>query len=273
MDNLFFIASKLVWGFLSPSNLFIWCLLLATVLVWCGRVAVARRLLSILALTGLFVMAYPVSDWLMSPLESRFSMPSELPQQVDGIIVLGGAEDLKLSAAWSRPQVGESAERVLAAAELSRLYPDVPIIYSGGSNLIQMPELSQQGETSRALLIQAGIDPNRIFIEPNARNTYENFIRLKPLLPDVKGRYLLVTSAFHMPRSVGIAHKQAISVIPYPVDYRSSQPQQRYWDFDLSAHLNVLETAWREWIGLTVYYLTGKSAAWFPKPIPESDKT
>lgn len=275
MDNLFFVLSKIVWGLLSPTSLLVWFLILATLLLWLNYIKAARRLLTLLSLLAFGVMAYPVGDWLMQPLETRFQPPATLPDNVDGIIVLGGAENLKLSSAWNSAEVGDGAERILAAAELSRHYSELPIIYTGGSNLIQMPDLDREGRVSMTLLAQAGIEPEQVKMETRARNTYENFVMLKPLLPETAGRYLLVTSAFHMPRAVGIARKQGVNVIPYPVDYRSSKDSQRYWDFALFAHLEVLEVAWHEWLGLTAYFVTGKTSAWLPaarsQPLPKDE--
>jgi uncharacterized SAM-binding protein YcdF (DUF218 family) len=94
-------------------------------------------------------------------------------------------------------------------------------------------------------------------------------IPMKLKLPKKNGRYLLITSAFHMPRAVGIAHKQQLNVIPYPVDYRSNALALRQWDFNLFEHLQVLEPAWREWIGLTVYYWMGKTSQWLPRDVSE----
>lgn len=269
MDNLFFVLSKLAWTLLSPSSLLIWCLLLICLLLWFNYVRAARRLLTLVSVLAFLVMAYPLPDFLMTPLETRFQTPAVLPVKVDGIIVLGGAENLKLSKAWQQPQLGESAERILAAAELSRRYSEAPLIYSGGSNLVQMPKLDNEGLVSASLLQQAGVTAEQIVMEAKARNTHENFVLIKPLLPEASGHYLLVTSAFHMPRSVGIARKQGVNVIPYPVDYRAAKAELRYWDFDFFSHLQVLEVAWREWIGLTAYYFSGKTSAWLPAPYRE----
>jgi uncharacterized SAM-binding protein YcdF (DUF218 family) len=265
MDNLFFVLSKIAWGLLSPSSLMVWLLVVACLLLWFNCIRAARGLLTLLSVVALLVMAYPVSDWLMHPLETRFQRPVDMPRQVDGIIVLGGAERLALSADWSSAEVGDSAERILAAAELARRYPDAPVIFSGGSNLVQRPGLDIEGQVVTTLLTQAGIDKRRLRIDTRARNTVENFQMLTSLLPDRDGRYVLVTSAFHMPRAVGVARKQIVNVIPYPVDYRSASPEWRYWDFGLFSHLDVLEVAWHEWLGLTAYYLSGKTASWFPR--------
>nr|WP_235584665.1 YdcF family protein [Thiomicrospira sp. WB1] len=115
-------------------------------------------------------------------------------------------------------------------------------------------------------MTRIGIAPSRLIIESDSRNTYENFIAIRPLLPNPNGRYLLVTSAFHMPRAVGIARQTGVNVIPWPTDYKSAQGPYRQANFKFSGHLDMLETAWREWLGLTAYYLTDRSASWFPAP-------
>jgi uncharacterized SAM-binding protein YcdF (DUF218 family) len=217
-------------------------------------------------------MAYPVSDYLMQPLEARFAIPQQMPESIDGIIVLGGGEDLKRSLSWNVAELGNGGDRYIGAAYLAKTYPQAPVIFTGGSGSISLQNTSGEGALAKTLLTTIGIDENRLIIESKSRNTYENFINTKPLLPrsskgQAKGTYLLVTSAFHMPRAVGIARQQGIKVIAYPVDYHSNSETLRHWDFDLFDHLKSLEPAWREWIGLTVYYYTGKTASWFPKPV------
>lgn len=273
MDNQFFLLSKILWGLLSPSSVVIWVLLVVALLLWMGYVRSARRIVTLISLAGFFILAYPVSDYLMYPLESRFAKPEIMPEKIDGIIVLGGAEQLKLSLSWNQAEVGSAAERILSAAELSRLYPEATVIYTGGSNLVQMQNIDTNGKVSETLLTQAGIKRERMIIETQARNTAENFRLIRPLLPESEGTYLLITSAFHMPRSVGVARKEGISVIPYPVDHRSNHPDQRYWDFDLLEHLQVLEPAWHEWLGLTAYFATGKTSSWLPKPSASNKQT
>ncbi len=264
MDNLFFIISKLAWGMLSPGNILIIMVILVAVLLITNKIQLARILSACLALAGGVLIAYPVGDYLMYPLEQRFPAPDSLPEQVDGIIVLGGGIDLKRSVDWSHPETGEGADRYIAAAILAKRYPTVPVLFSGGSGLLRFQTLATEGQYARELLMALGVASSRLLIESKARNTYENMMRLRPLLPVKEGHYLLITSAFHMPRAVGIARKLGLQVLPYPVDYRSNRPELRQWDFNFSEHLQVLEPAWREWIGLTAYYWTGKTDAWFP---------
>ena len=265
MDNLFFILSKLAWGLLSPVNLILLLLTLAALFLLLNKISAAKWLLFPTAIVSFSLLVYPVSDVLMHPLESRFSLPAELPDKIDGIIVLGGGEELKLSSSWDRAELGSGGDRYIGTAMLAKHYPDVPVIFSGGSNFLRL-EVDPDGHVASSLLSAVNVKKDRMIIESQSRNTHENFLLMKPVLPKLKGKYLLVTSAYHMPRAVGVARRQKINVIPYPVGYRSNKPHYRQWDFNAFEHIEVLEPAWREWIGLAAYYLTDKTSEWFPEP-------
>ncbi len=238
---------------------------LATIQLFRNKISAAKKILLPTALVSLILLSYPVSDYLMNPLETRFSKPEILPEHIDGIIILGGGEELKLSIGWNTIEMGNGGDRFVGAAFLAKQYPNTPVIFSGGNGSLLLNSIVREGDLARKLLTTVGIDNNRLTLESQSRNTYENFVLLKPLLPNKHGIYLLVTSAFHMPRSVGVARKNEINVISYPVDYRSNKPSFRQWDFNLFDHLEALEPAWREWIGLTVYYWTGKTSEWLPQ--------
>lgn len=271
MNELFFIVSKLAWSVLSPSALFVWLTLLVLIFLYRGYLQAAKTVLLTMVLIGFTVMAYPIGDILLEKLEQRFSVPAILPEQIDGIIVLGGGEQLKTSLSWQAPQSGEAGDRYLAAAMLARHYPQTPLWVSGGSNLVQQPQHDKVADIHRQLLLMAGVSASKVHIEQNSRNTYENIQNLFQVLPRPDGQYLLVTSAYHMPRSIGIARNVGLNVIAYPVDYRSQRGGQRQWDFALFEHLETLEPAIREWLGLIVYYLTGKTSQFLPGPLTGTD--
>jgi len=266
IDDLFFIISKLVWGLLSPTNLLVLLMTLGTLFVMKGSIRTAKRVLIPTVFLALLATIYPVGDLVIYPLESRFSKPEILPEQIDGIIVLGGGEQLKTSVSWQSAELGAGGDRYIGAAVLAKHYRTAPVIFTGGNNFLRLQGLGAEGNIAQRLLTAVGIEPSRLIIESKSRNTNENFIFIRPLLPEVMGTYLLVTSAFHMPRAMGIASEQGLNVIAYPADFRSNQPELRQWSFNLYEHLEVLEPAWREWVGLTVYYLTGKTDQWFPGP-------
>jgi uncharacterized SAM-binding protein YcdF (DUF218 family) len=146
---------------------------------------------------------------------------------------------------------------------LARQFPQAKIIFSGGSG----SALRQQFKGADAVaeyIDQLGLS-SRVLFENQSRNTYENALLSAELLGGVPGgQWLLVTSAFHMPRSVGIYRKQGWNVIPYPVDHYSSTETGLKLDPKLWRNLRDLNTAMREWIGLVVYYLTGKTDQLLP---------
>lgn len=262
MDTAFFVLSKLYWLFGQPDSLLLILLTLAVVVsAWKKRFALLWGVL------GLFwlVAAFPLAGYLLYPLDSRFPQP-ELPQQEDiaGVIVLGGAEFLELSNQWQSLQVNEMGERILVMNQLLFHYPQLSFIYTGGSGSV----LNQ--DKKGADIVKGYFDPldtdGRIRYERESRNTYENALYSAPLMENRDKPWLLVTSAFHMPRSVGVFRKQGVDVLPYPVDYWSMPPEYNRFYYNLVGNLSNLKMAIREWTGLTAYWLAGKTAEWFPGP-------
>jgi uncharacterized SAM-binding protein YcdF (DUF218 family) len=108
-------------------------------------------------------------------------------------------------------------------------------------------------------------------MERRSRNTQENAEFSKALAAPKSGeRWLLVTSAYHMPRSVGVFRKAGFAVEPYPVDWRVGGPADR-WRFRTFAidGLANLDAGTREWMGLVAYRISGKTSEFFPGPVPE----
>jgi uncharacterized SAM-binding protein YcdF (DUF218 family) len=270
MDEVFFLISKLGWAIVSPGNLIIILMTFATIMLLLNNVTIGKWILTPPMIANFLLMVYPVSDSLLSPLETRFSKPIPLPQNIDGIIVLGGGEKLKQSLSWHTQELGNAGDRFIGAAVLAKYYPNAPIIYSGGSKLLR-PVQNGKNEVNIAqkLLTAIGISKDRLIIESQSRNTAENFLFMKRKLLNLNGAYLLVTSAFHMPRAVGVARQQSINVIAYLVDYMTNNKQLRQWGFDYIGHLEILNLAWHEWLGLTAYYWTGRTSEWLPRDISE----
>src|SRR3989338_4710958 len=133
METLFFWISKLTWLVIAPDSLLLILLLLAGVLLWCGSVHMAKWFLGFVAVAVLLAALFPVGEWLLYPLEKHFPANPALPIKIDGIIVLGGAEDAERSSAWNQAEVGEAAERFLAAIALARQYPAAKLVFTGGS--------------------------------------------------------------------------------------------------------------------------------------------
>ena len=181
-----------------------------------------------------------------------------------GIVILGGPEQLRLSKVWGQPVLGNASERLLAGIALAHRFPTAKIVVTGGTtNLLSRDD--KGADIAAAVLISAGVSEDRIVVEDASRNTEENARFSKALVHPLGGEvWVLVTSASHMPRSVGIFCKLDWPVVPYPVDYRATRSG---WDvrWDLASHLVDLNSAVREWIGLVAYRITGKTDTFFPQ--------
>jgi len=265
---MFFILSKVLGFFASPSNLAIALGLLGVLLLATRRARVGRFLtvVSVLALAVLGLS--PLGNALIIPLEDRFPPWDETRGPPDGIVVLGGAITPDVSFARNATALDEAAERVTTAVELARRYPQARIIYSGGSGALIYSEGSEAVAAVR-LFESLGVPPERIIAEEQSRNTVENAVfSLLLAMPQPGERWLLVTSGYHMPRAMGVFRAAGFPVEAYPVDWRTRGPQDALRPFGtVGSGLESADTAMREWVGLLVYWLTGRSAALFPGPL------
>ncbi len=263
---MFFWISKLTWVVLSPDNLILILLVVVWVLQWRKACTAARRLLTVVVILLVIIALFPVGQWLLYPLEGRFPPNPALPAEVEGIVVLGGSEDGPRSAAWNQAETGDSTERTLAFLSLARRYPGARLVFTGGSGSMA-PQQCKGVDVARRVFQEQGLDLARVTFEGQSRNTYENVTLSKALVQPQPGqRWILVTTAWHMPRSFGIFSKAGWSVIPYPVDHWTAPGRMMQPDLDLSGHLRELTYGVREWIGLAAYYVTGKTPSLLPGP-------
>jgi uncharacterized SAM-binding protein YcdF (DUF218 family) len=264
---MFFVLSKVLGFFAEPSNLLIsagvvGALLLLTRL---GRVGARLMALSIVLL-AIFGFS-PLGDALILPLEERFPKWNPTAQAPAGIIVLGGAFDPFISSSRGELALGESAERMVAALELARRYPATRLLFSGGDGRL-FSTATAEAEGARDFFLRMGVAADRLLLEDRSRNTVENAVFSKAVAEPKPGeRWLLITSAFHMPRAVGVFRKVEFAVEPYPVDWRTSGSANPLQPFErLSDGLRRTDTVLREWVGLLIYWLTGRTSALFPGP-------
>jgi len=260
--------SKLLGFFLLPSNLLILLALIGILLMGTRF----RRLGQILTICAVLLLAIigiaPIGNGLMMPLEERFPKWDPRSGSPHGIIVLGGAVSPDVSAVRGEVALNEAAERMTVVAKLARDYPDAKVVFTGGSG--RLFGGASEADFVSALFESFGIARDRIVLEGNARNTIENATLTKALVkPKAHERWLLVTSAHHMPRSVGIFRKAGFPVEAYPVDFRTRGPDDLTVTFgSIASGLARTDTAMHEWAGLLVYWLSGDSSELFPAPQP-----
>jgi uncharacterized SAM-binding protein YcdF (DUF218 family) len=163
--------------------------------------------------------------------------------------------------------LNEAAERMISAVELARKYPNARIVFSGGSGRIIYAG-SAEAELAVRLFEYLGVPASRIITEDRARDTDENAKFSKAVADPKPGeRWLLVTSAHHMPRAIGAFRRAGFAVEAYPVDWRTRGAEDLARPFRIASDgLKRTDTAVHEWVGLVVYWLMGRSSEFFPGP-------
>jgi uncharacterized SAM-binding protein YcdF (DUF218 family) len=264
---MFFIVSKLIWFVFAPLNFVVLLSLFGLVLWILGFVRLGRSLTCVGVSAVVICCFSPLGALLIRPLEDRFPPAPRDLKPPAGIIVLGGALDEQLTQARGQPALITGAARLTAGVELARRYPQARLVFTGGAASLTQ-EMVGEAEGVRALWLALGVPQSQMSFENVSRNTWENALYTRDIVAPKPGEdWLLVTSAWHMPRAMGIFRRVGFEVTPYPVGFLTYGDWR---DFELTPavldQLTMLNYAVHEWIGLAAYRLTGKTDALFPGP-------
>jgi uncharacterized SAM-binding protein YcdF (DUF218 family) len=265
---VFFYVSKIFWMIASPINLLLLAALIGVLLCFGPRARFGRGL----ALAAILILAVaatlPLGALLIAPLEDRFPLPQPDLAAPEGIIVLGGAIDDGVSRARGETVFDEGGERLTEAVVLAKRFPKARVVYTSGSSSFT-GETSTEALQARKLMSQMGIAPERVTIEDKSRNTDENARFTAAIVhPEPSQRWIVVTSAFHMPRAMGLFEKAGFHPIAYPVAFRTrgQWPADLRLRFDPVRSLRTFEIAVHEWVGLAAYWASGRIDHLFPGP-------
>lgn len=259
-ECVFLTLSKVFGFFLQPSS-FLFLLLPVGLGISLTRWKRTGGVVIVFAIVCLIVLGFsPVARLLILPLEQHFSQP---PMQFTGpeptgIVVLGGALESEVTKTRGLFSFNAEGERFTEAATLARRFPQARLVIS----------TSLPGYDERAFMKGLGIAEERVIVERPSSNTHENAVYGKKVAQPKPGeRWLLVTSAVKMPRAIGCFRKVGFDVEPWPVDYRTAGWSDAWRFFDQpGVGLNYADLAVKEWIGLVVYWLTGRTSSLFPGP-------
>lgn len=268
--DLFFIASKVGWFFLTPSNLILLAMLVGIgLLYWKRARKFGWRLATGGAIAAVVVTILPLGDWLIASLERRFPpyvACKTVEKPIAGIILLGGAISSGEIGGKIFEDLGPGADRIRKAAQLAHDYPKLLLVVSGGQAFPREGARSEAVATAD-LLLEFGVDLKRLRLETGSRTTAEN-AKFVADQDTGEGSWLLVTSAFHMPRSIGSFRKAGIDVIAAPTDWMVDDKRpiltlnalDRFGRLDLGVH---------EYLGLIAYWVTGRTSGILPGPREE----
>jgi uncharacterized SAM-binding protein YcdF (DUF218 family) len=266
MTDAFYNLSKIIWEILAPSKLILLTFALGIGLqLRRGTSRWGIRLCSAGAVAFLFLGVVPVGSILLRQLERRFPALPDCWAPGSGsvvIVVLGGAMTTRVVSGTSHDTFTCDGMRITYAAELAKRIPTARIQIAGGLAYPD-PRLRPEAELIAEMLGKMGIERSRIIIDAVSRTTAENAAMLEGLPNHTT--VILVTSAFHMPRAVGTFRASGYDVVPAPSHWMVDD-EVRLSTFSAAERLRDVDTATKEIMGLTAYWLTGRNSSLLPYP-------
>lgn len=224
-----------------------------------GRFRAATYLGGIICALALSIAATPLSDWLLNGLERQYAAGPVLVAPA-GIIILGGMEVSLDAAEWQQIVERNEAGRFTAGLELAHRFEQARLLYTGYDEARAAPQGAvSTAEIMHEFFVLHGVAAERLTIEVDARNTYENATLLYDMVqPSGDDPWILVTSAFHMGRAMRSFERAGWqNVTAYPVDFYDNRMETGL-AWDLHAGLGTLTLALREYLGVAVYWLSGR---------------
>lgn len=254
---MFNLLSKVFQILFSFDNLFLILTIIAIGFLWTRYNKIARNFLSLIALIGFIIFLFPVPDLLIHNLEYKYNSHEILPHEIDGIITTGGV-DAKISIKKGKIQLNNQAECLTEAIVISKKYPNCKIVYAGGSSSL-IDQETKSADAAKLFFESNIINSDRIIYEKYSRGTYEKIRNCYELIqPSPLEKWILITPAWRMQRTVEVCNQLGWSVIPVPVDYRSDISFYNTMNFDRS--LQLMTISLKEYIGILAYRLTGRSS-------------
>ena len=254
-----FYLSKFLWFVFNPFNLLI-IIIIIGYLFNLFNLKLLSKFFYFFAVFIFFISAVmPTGSYLNYLLEKNFHSKNYLPETIDGILILSGATNPYLTKEHNQINFHGSVERLTESVSLIKKYPNAKIIFSGGSGSLKYPSLDH-ASVAKNFFSNMGIDSSKIYYEKTSHNTYENILFSKRIArPKINEKWLLVTSAFHLNRSLGVSEKLEWIFIPYAVDFNKTKKFSWKLSFNLLSNLLEFQQASHEWAGLLAYYLMGRS--------------
>ena len=261
-----FLLAKFLGFLLSPYTLMMTGLSLGFLLLLFERgFKTGRTLIGLVMVCYAIFATFPVGDWALAHLEDRFPTVQEYQGDIAGVLVLGGSVSTVMTRERGQTSVGGNIERLTEFVRLARLHPEAKLAYIGGQGRV-FDLKPTEAEVSKRFLDEIGMDTSNVWFEDTSRNTEEgakiSFDHINP----GNTPWVLITSASHMPRAVGLFRKAGWTIWAHPVDYKTMPGGPTNWWPRWPGSLGTFSHAIYEWGGLIYAKLRGKIDTLFPAP-------
>ena len=257
---MFFYLSKILWFFFNPFNLMLLLIFGGLLSHLFQKNILSKIFYSLSVIFFIISSVLPTGRFMLYSLEKNFHNQDTLPNEVEGVLILSGAIEGVLSIEYNTIHLNGNVERLIASIELINRYPKAEIIFSGGPAYVFNKKIIQ-ADLAKEFFSKLGIDTHKIIFESKSRNTYDNIFFSRIIAdPQLGEKWIVITSAFHMKRTLNIADKLKWNLIPYAVDFKQTKTFSWMPSINFLKNISIFQSAIHEWLGLIVYYLTGKSS-------------
>ena len=230
-----FMLKKMLSVLLMPWSIGIILSLIALFFLYKNNTKKAKKYLSLSIFWIILISWSPFANFMLKPLENSYPKLENIPSDIQYILLLGGDRDKR---AWE-------------ALRLYHKIPNVKIITSGYS----LHDPVSDAQKTATKLIESGIPIENILMQEKAKTTFEEAQHMKKRVGS--NAFILVTAAYHMPRSMKLFKKAGLNPIAAPTDFNRPQEDGLLSIFQ-SKQLEKTEHAWHEYLGMLVYKLQGK---------------
>ena len=253
MNNIYFYLSKFIAPLLNPTNLLFIVAIVLFLIFFYSKNKLVLIFLKVNIIILIFIALTPVGKFGLKYLEKDFINQID-SENIKNIIVLSGSEDLVSTMKTNKVNLSEASERLIASIKLANKFKNSVIYYVGGNGYISKNNLSEIA-VAKKFYLDVNFDLEKINFIGNTRNTIENISEIKKLKID-DSTSILITSAFHMKRTMMISEKLQLKFIPYAVDFRSISNKSllnRYQKYSISSNLSNFDLFIREIIGILAF--------------------
>jgi len=254
-----FYLSKIIWLVLNPFNIYIFFTLLTIILYLFNFKKISITIFLINTLFLFIICFFPIGNYLIHQIEKEYYLHIDIPEKIDGVLILGGATNPLMFKEFKQISVNESSERLIESVYIIKQFKNSKVIFSGGSGIINRPDLGHS-QVAKSFYKKMGVQDNRIIYEDNSRNTYENILFSKKIAnPKKNENWILITSASHMKRAILIGSKHNWNFVPYAVDFKTTKKYKLSPNLSLLSNLNSFQQGSHEWLGLISYFLMNRT--------------
>ena len=252
-----FLLKKIVAHFLYPVPLCIEILLLGLIFLLLTRRQRTGKALVAAGVALLVILSYSqISDRIVRPLEAAYPPLAELAPLPDvrWVVVLGGGHTSDTKQPLTSQLSDASVVRLVEGIRIQRALPASKLVLSGGGVFDPVPE----AEIRAQLALSIGVNEDDIILEPRPNDTKDEARYLLEVIG--KDRFILVTSAVHMPRSIALFERLGMRPIPAPTDHRVKKIPEGRPDmfFPKSESLHNAKRAFHEYLGFAWARIRGQ---------------